>query len=131
MAETLVLRVSIDGVSDGEANAAAIEAAEALLSTGMITSIAPVPGKTPDGAKVAEAMTLGSVLLTLGKPVAEKIIGMLMDLFTRPGAPSVTIALEDGQRKVSVSFDPKRTSKEEVIQLARKLDQTVLQRRKP
>ncbi len=122
--DSIELRLTVSAVDDTTAEevaAATRRLSEALADRAEVASVRPVVEPAPEGAKVGEAMALGALLLAVGPVDVKQVLGMVRDLFNRPGGTPTKVSVERSSGKVAVEFDPRHTSAEEITALARQL----------
>lgn len=122
--ESIELKLTVSAVDDTTAEevaAATRRLSQALADRAEVASVRPVMEPAPEGAKVGEAAVLGALLVAVGPTVVEQVLGMVRDLFNRPGSTPTKVSIERSGRKVAVEFDPRLTSADEITALARQL----------
>jgi hypothetical protein len=73
----------------------------------------------------AEAFTLGALLLGVLPEAIPAVIGYLQEWTLRPGNRPIKIKVQVADRSVELEFDPRITSKDDAVTLAREIQAMV------
>lgn len=124
MANPLDLKVSLQALEDTtveEVEAVARQLSGALAERSEVITLQPLMEPAPAGAKMGEAIALGAVVLAVAPAAVEGVLALIRDLLARMGTMPTKVTVERAGQKVTVEFDPRRTSVEDISALARTL----------
>ncbi len=129
MPETLTLEVAVHAAEDttsAEAWAATQRVAELLMERPEVQTIAPVREMAPEGAKSAMDMAgLGALLVQVAPAFIQPLIGMIRELLTRPGTTPTKVSVKTEGKEVSVEFDPRHATEDDIATLTKKLTEAL------
>lgn len=83
-------------------------------------------GTAPEGAKVAEVVTLGAIAVSVLPAVLPKLIDVVRDWLMRGEKRKIKIKTTIGDRSVEVDYSPQTISQDELKDLVNTLNGTLL-----
>ena len=93
----------------------------ALERRSEVDEVRPATIPAPAGAKVGEALTLGSMLVTVAPIALEGIVQFVRDFLKRPVVPNTKVKLRFGDSAIELEFNPKEITPESLGDLVVRL----------
>ncbi len=93
----------------------------ALEQRSEVDDVQPATKPAPPGARAAEVLLLGTLLVAVAQAAVAGVINIVRDLLKMPGTPPLKVKVKHGETEVEVEFKPGEISPDELARLVETL----------